>query len=117
MKTNDLSVSVRDILNKYSNVVGEALDKTIETVAKEAKKEISAKAPGSGKYSKSWRARNTGTRTAPEYTIYSELPGLPHLLEHGHAKRGGGRTRAFPHIGPVEENLPQMIETEITKLL
>ena len=102
MKTNDLSVSVRDILNKYSNVVGEALDKTIETVAKEAK---------------SWRARNTGTRTAPEYTIYSELPGLPHLLEHGHAKRGGGRTRAFPHIAPVEENLPQMIEQEITKLL
>lgn len=114
---NDLSVSVRDILDKYSDVVGEALDQTIEKVAKEAKKEISAKAPGSGKYYKSWRARNTGTRTAPEYTVYSELPGLPHLLEHGHAKRGGGRTRAFEHIAPVEDKLPEMIEQEISKLL
>lgn len=117
MKTTDLSVSVRDVLNKYSDVVNEALTETIEKVAKEAKKEISAKAPGSGKYSKSWRARNTGTRTAPEYTVYSELPGLPHLLEHGHALRNGGRARAFPHIAPVEDNLPQMIEDEIRRLL
>lgn len=113
----DLSIAVSEILSKYSDVVGEALELTIEKVAKEAKKDISAKAPGSGKYAKSWKARNTGTRTAPEYTVYSDLPGLPHLLEHGHAKRGGGRTRAFPHIAPVEESIPQMIEQEISKLL
>lgn len=113
----DLSIAVSEILSKYSDVVGEALEQTIEKVAKEAKKGISAKAPGSGKYAKSWKARNTGTRTAPEYTVYSDLPGLPHLLEHGHAMRGGGRSRAFPHIAPVEDRIPQMIEQEISKLL
>lgn len=26
---------------------------------------------------------------------------LSHLLEHGHATRGGGRARAFPHLEPA----------------
>lgn len=33
--------------------------------------------------------------------IYSRKPGLPHLLEKGHAKIGGGRTRAFEHVKPA----------------
>lgn len=117
MKTQNLAVSVSDVLSKYSDTVGEALEETIEKVAKQAKKDISSKAPGSGKYAKSWRAKNTGTRVSTEYTIYSDKPGLPHLLENGHATRNGGRAKAFPHIAPVEEKLPEMIEDELRKLL
>jgi len=35
--------------------------------------------------------------------IYSRKAGLPHLLEKGHAKIGGGRTAAYVHVKPAAE--------------
>ena len=42
---------------------------------------------------------------------------LAHLLEHGHAKRGGGRVRAIPHIAPAEQTGIEELEKEIAKAL
>lgn len=113
----DFRTSVGDILERFSRDVGTILDEVIQEAAKEAQKEVASGSPGGGKYAKGWKVEDTGTRLAPGRTIYNTRPGLPHLLEFGHALRGGGRTKAQPHVAPVNDQLAEKIEEKIRRAL
>ena len=53
-----------------------------------------------------------------QVTVYSPSRYmLANRLEHGHAKRGGGRVRAIPHIAPAEENGAEQLEQDILRSL
>ena len=84
------------------------------------KNEISANAPkDTGKYAKSWATKKTGENShSLEMTVHSKNRyQLAHLLEKGHAKRGGGRVPGKPHIAPAEENGVQLFEKLIEEAL
>ena len=116
---DNFAAAVESVLNEYKDRVDDVLGDVIKVVGKEAAKDISRNAPRgrTEEYARSWTSTDTGTRIAPGSTVYSTKPGLPHLLENGHALRGGGRTRAIPHISQVEEALPQMLEDRIRREL
>ena len=103
----NLDKAVNDILSEFSTDVTKAAQEAVTEVSKEAVKKLKQTAPKgkTGKYSRGWTSKVEKTATTAESTIYgkSGTYQLAHLLEHGHARRGGGRTAPIVHIKPVEE--------------
>lgn len=113
-----LADAVMEELAEYNKLVEETMKKAVTKAGQTVRKEIQAGAPErSGKYAKSWRTKKTRESSRVlEVTVYSPSRYmLAHLLEHGHAKRNGGRTRAFPHIAPAEEIGEKQLEADIIR--
>lgn len=107
-------------LTEYADLADTEMKKAVRKTAISVKKEISENAPKrTGKYAKSWATKKTKENShALEMTVHSkDRYQLAHLLEKGHAKRGGGRVAGRPHIAPAEENGVQMLETMIKEAL
>ena len=113
-----LADAVMEELTEYNKLTEETRKKAVTKAGQTVRKEIQAGAPvKSGKYAKSWKTKKTKESSRSlEVTVYSPSRYmLAHLLEHGHAKRGGGRTRAFPHIAPAEEAGEKQLEADIIR--
>lgn len=107
-------------LTDYADLADTAMKKAVRKTAKSVKDEIFANAPKrTGAYSKSWTAKKTKENShSLEMTVHSKNRyQLAHLLEKGHAKRGGGRVSGKPHIAPAEENGVQLLEHLIVEAL
>ncbi len=105
-----LEDAVMEELRRYGEVSSEEMYRVARKVASEGTKrlkETSPKGRGSrkGHYADGWTVTAI-RKNANEFSFVvhnRKKPGLTHLLENGHALRGGGRARAFPHIKAVEE--------------
>ena len=117
---DNLADEIMKGLTEYSDLADMEMKKAVRKTATAVKKEISANAPKrTGKYAKSWTAKKTKENShSLEMTVHSKNRyQLAHLLEKGHAKRGGGRVSGRPHIAPAEENGVQMFENLIEESL
>lgn len=106
IKPEELSDAVMEELEKYRDLAAEDLKEAVKETGNSVKKDISASAPvRTGKYKKSWAVKTVSENAEViEVTVHSRNRyQIAHLLEHGHAKRGGGRVAAIPHIKPAEE--------------
>ena len=117
---DDMAAEIMEGLSEYAELADTAMKKAVRKTATAVKNEISANAPKkSGRYKKSWTARKTKENSHTlEMTVHSkDRYQIAHLLEHGHAKRNGGRVAAIPHIAPAEEHGEEMLESLIEEAL
>ncbi len=118
VNVDQLASAVMKELENYADTTTDGVKAAVKKAADTVKKEISANAPSrTGKYAKSWATKTTQENShALEITVHSRNRyQLAHLLEHGHAKRGGGRVAARPHIAAAEEHGIEELEREIER--
>lgn len=119
IKADDLAATIEKTLSDYVEDVNDVVKKEIKDAGKEAVKELKEKSPKRrGKYAKGWKSTvHKETAVGAEVIVHNKIYGLTHLLEKGHAKRGGGRVAGIPHIAPVEEEITGKLTDEIEKEL
>lgn len=117
---DEMDNAIMDELEKYADLAADELKAAVKETAASVRKDIQASAPvDTGKYKKSWSVKNVREDSESiELVVHSRNRyQIAHLLEHGHAKRGGGRVAAKPHIASAEqrgnEKLVQTIEQKL----
>lgn len=118
--------AVSDILKDYAEEKAKDTGDIVKAVAKkgalaiknESLEKFEPAGLKKGRYGTGWTTTIEEKRLGTVATIHNaKYPGLPHLLENGHAKRGGGRVAGTAHIAPVEDEIERNIDMMIrTKL-
>ena len=88
-----LADAIMDGLKEYADLATDTVKDAVKDVSKTVKKGIQANAPKrTGRYKKSWTVKKTAeSSNSLTMTVHSkDRYQIAHLLEHGHAKRGGG---------------------------
>lgn len=127
IKPGNLSAEIQKILSNYDVEVSKNIRQITDAVAKKGAQMLNAssneKYPGSN-YAKGWGVTDASTRVYTSVVIHHKTaPGLPHLLEYGHALKRGGRTigKGFvdgrEHITPVEQEIVKLYTEEVLSKL
>ena len=101
-----MAEAINEGLQEYAKLASSEVKRAVRKSAKTVKEEIEAGAPSrTGRYKSSWVAtKQEESSQSLQMVVHSkDRYQLTHLLEKGHAKRGGGRVAARPHIAPAEQ--------------
>jgi len=116
IKVDELAGEIVLAIQAYTEDVSEAIDQAARDTAKAMAQDLRETSPkDTGEYAKGWTHR----KEAPgSYRVYNKKkPQLTHLLEHGHAKAGGGRVEGIPHIKPAEDRYVPEFEKKVQQIL
>lgn len=124
IKTGNLGNEIMKLMREYASNVTENVKEEAKKTAAEAVdelKKISPEGSGSkkGHYKDGWASKTEQEKsTYIGIRVYNKKkPGLTHLLEKGHAKRGGGRVEGIPHIEIAEKKAIESYEKRLKERL
>ena len=116
IKPDQMSSEIKNILDEYKDLAADELKEAVKKTATDVKKDIMTNAPNkTGAYKKSWTVTKVKESSNKiELVVRSRNRyQLAHLLEKGHAKRGGGRVSGKPHIEPARKRGEAKLESRL----
>lgn len=119
-RIDEMADLINQGLQEYATLSATGVKSAVRKSAKLVKEQISAGAPSrTGRYAGSWVAKTTeeSSEKLVQTVCSPKRYMLAHLLEKGHAKRGGGRVAGRPHIAPAEAAGIEMLENLIEQAL
>ena len=120
VSVNALAGANMDTLEENADLAAEDVKQAVRDAGDVVKDDIRSHAPkDTGDYAKSWAVKKM-KETSSSLTVAVHSRNrcqLAHLLEFGHAKRGGGRVAAQHHIASAEQKGMEYLEEEIRKVL
>ena len=117
---DQLAAEIAKGLAEYSQDVVEKVNVSSAKISKAAVQQLKTTSPKRyGKYAKSWAVKTEPAAGQPNTQIIHNKDHyrLTHLLEHGHAKAGGGRVEGKPHIRPAEEMVIQEFMADVEEAI
>lgn len=118
VSVDDFALALDGILGDVGSAVNEAVPVAAEKSGKDGAKRVRKNAAatfGGKRYKRSWGCKSGRSGQLSYAEIGSTMPGLPHLLEKGHATLGGGRVPGRPHIAPAAEETFEQFERELSE--
>ena len=119
VEADAFGAALEELLSRCGEVVDEAIRPAVQKAGKTAKKEWQANAPKkTGRYAASISYTVKGQSHDTHMEAGSKtLPGLPHLLEKGHATIGGGYVPGKEHIAPAAKVAIEEFEGNVDKAI
>ncbi|WP_072328602.1 MULTISPECIES: HK97 gp10 family phage protein [unclassified Paenibacillus] len=116
---DQLASAITDAVREYTEDVSEAIDKKVDVVADAVLEDTRQAAPKrSGEYAKGFKKTKQGYEGKSRRVIWNKKDSRRvHLLEFGHAKRGGGRVRAYPHLRPAYDKHAGNLASDIKRII
>lgn len=118
INSDSLAATIESILDEYGDTAKEVVEDSCKDVAKQVVKDLRKAGDfNNGQdFRKGWASKTENTRFGASVVVYNKTkPGLAHLLEFGHVKTNGGRTKAFNFIAPINDTVETKFLEAFTK--
>ncbi len=119
IKSDLLVREIIKVLESCSDDISEIVEQEANQVGKEAVNELKQNSPRGirKRYAKGWSLKKDKKgKSRYSVKVHNKTDyQLTHLIENSHATRNGGRTKANPHIRPVEEKYSKEFEERLKR--